>query len=391
MSTIDERLVAQQRFVQNSSLGFLLAAIRLSRGIVEVLGDVLIMVARKVAEMRSVNRWGARPTEQQQAKLERMLHQWETEGNHGDRRGPFDGEVLNGAEVFWLAVQATRSRIRETEAEIEQFLRDLSTSGSIKPFRLSELHLEGASLEKARLERANLLQAHLNGANLVRAHLEDAYLQWAHLQGVDLRGGHLRGSNLVDANLQGAVVAGAGLQQANFYKADLRKGDFAEANLCGSSLMEADLRGANLSHAIFDIEANLADAKLGNRENGFAAVTDTAWNGVILTSVDWSGLFRKHWWSPLSGGKLGDDQRDPRTTARAHRQLALALRAQGLNAEAAELDYRAHIRARRNLWRKGQFSAYLASWLACIVAGYGYRLGRCFAFYASVVVLVPPH
>ncbi len=103
--------------------------------------------------------------------------------------------------------------------------------------------------------------------------------------------------------------------------------------------------------------------------------------------MDWSGLSRKHWWLPLSGGKLGDDRRDPRTSARAHRQLALALRSQGLNAEAAELDYRAHIRVSKDLWNKEQYLASLFSWLACVVFGYGYRLGRCFALYAGVILL----
>jgi len=367
--------------------------------------------------------------------LEETLRKWEAESNPGDRRGPFDGTPLNGADVFWLAIC---SLSHHSKVEAERLLR----MSLIPPIDLSRIHLEGAHLEKAwltgahlerahlekawltgahlegarlvwanlvgaHLERAHLVEAHLVGAHLEGAHLERAYLERADLEGAHLEGArlekvilrraYLKGANLrraglreailVDADLRGANVTRADLQQANLYRTDLREGEFAEADLRGSSLVAADLRGANLSRAIFDIEANLADAKLGDRECGFASVIDTAWNGVILASVDWSGLFRNHWWLPLSRGKLGDDQRDPRTAARAHRQLAMALRAQGLNAEAAELDYRAHIRASKDLWNKKRYPAALFSWLACAVFGYGYRLGRCLALYVGVVLL----
>ena len=394
--------------------------------------------------------WGTHPTEQRKDELEETLRKWEAESNPGDRRGPFDGTPLNGADVFWLAIC---SLSHHSKVEAERLLR----MSLIPPIDLSRIHLEGAHLEKAwltgahlegarlvwanlvgaHLVGANLVGAHLVGANLVGAHLEGAYLERAHLveahlveahlvgahlegahleraylERADLEGAHLEGARLekvilrraylkganlrraglreailVDADLRGANVTRADLQQANLYRTDLREGEFAEADLRGSSLVAADLRGANLSRAIFDIEANLADAKLGDRECGFASVIDTAWNGVILASVDWSGLFRNHWWLPLSRGKLGDDQRDPRTAARAHRQLAMALRAQGLNAEAAELDYRAHIRASKDLWNKKRYPAALFSWLACAVFGYGYRLGRCLALYVGVVLL----
>jgi len=436
------------------------------------------------------NGWGTHPTEQRQAELEGMLRKWESESDHGPRRSPFDGIPLNGAEVFWLTIQAAPDDI--SKAKAEQLLRGPFTPSPIGPFDLSKLHLDGAYLPGAHLEKADLRGAHLDGANLRGAHLDGADLRGAHLEkadlgaahlekidfagayldgaylpgayldgaylvgaplkgvtlqaahlkganlrgayldradlarayldGADLQGAHLEGAHLqgahlegaylqeaylkgafleaahlektdlrkailVDANLRGVNVTRASLQRANLYRADLREGEFDEADLRGSSLVAADLRGADLSRAIFDIEANLADAKLGDRNCGFASVIDTGWNGVILASVDWSGLFRKHWWQPLSGGKLGDDRRGSRLAARAHRQLALALRAQGLNAEAAELDYRAHIRASKDLWHKGQYLAAFASWLACAVFGYGYRLGRCFALYVGVVLL----
>ncbi len=195
-------------------LGFLLvAAIRLSKGIIEVLRDVLRMVAHKVAEMRSVDRWGTRPTRQRQAELEETLHEWEAEGDHGDRRGPFDGTLLNGAEVFWLAVQAALDDI--SEAEAEQFLRNSSTPGPIDAFSLSRLHLEGANLEEAHLDQAYLLGAYLNGA----------YLAGAYLNRANLKGAHLQGAVLVGAHLQGVVLVGAYLEDSNLQWAWTRPHD----------------------------------------------------------------------------------------------------------------------------------------------------------------------
>ena len=88
------------------------------------------------------------------------------------------------------------------------------------------------------------------------------------------------------------------------------------------------------------------------------------------------------------GMRLGDDQHEEAPVAgRANQQLALALRAQGLNAEAAELDYRARVWRLRDLCHKRQYLAALFSWLSYIVCGYGYRLRRCFAFYIGAILV----
>ncbi len=366
------------------------------------------------------NRWGVRPLEQRQVELQETLRRWEAEGNRGSCRGPFDGTLLSGADVFWLAFLAISSGMRN-KAEAEQILRTFHFSQTLNPFDLSELHLEGAVLTQAHLERANLRGAHLDGAILSEARLEEADLAGAHLEKADLMGAHLEKANLREAHLEKAnlreaslceaiVVKAelcesdltkANLQRANLFDADLREGVFDEADLRGASLVKAKLHRANLSRTLFDVETNLADAEMGDRKCGFVSVIDTTWNGVNLASVDWSALFPERWWRPRSGGKLGDDQLGLRTSARAHRQLALALRSQGLNAEASELDYRAHIRTGKDLRPKARpkgfrpslahfaayLPAYLASCLAYVVCGYGYRLWRCFAFYVGVVLL----
>ena len=44
--------------------------------------------------------WGDDITEEREAELGAILAIWDTEIDHGDRRGPFDGAHLSGADVF---------------------------------------------------------------------------------------------------------------------------------------------------------------------------------------------------------------------------------------------------------------------------------------------------
>jgi len=70
---------------------------------------------------------------------------------------------------------------------------------------------------------------------------------------------------------------------------------------------------------------------------------------------------------------------------RANRQLAVALRAQGLDEEAARFAYRAQLLQRIVLRRQGKFAAYLFSQLLDLLAGYGYRPGRSVIAYLVVI------
>ena len=73
--------------------------------------------------------------------------------------------------------------------------------------------------------------------------------------------------------------------------------------------------------------------------------------------------------------------------ARANRQLALALRAQGLSDGANRFDYQAQTLERVVFWRQRRYGAYAFSLLLWALAGYGYRLGRIVFAYLSVVAL----
>jgi hypothetical protein len=70
---------------------------------------------------------------------------------------------------------------------------------------------------------------------------------------------------------------------------------------------------------------------------------------------------------------------------RANRQLAVALRAQGLDEEAARFAYRAQILQRTVLRRQGKFGQYLFSLVLDLLAGYGYRPGRSLMAYLVVI------
>jgi len=258
---------------------------------------------------------------------------------------------------------------------------------------LQEAHLQNAFLDRANLQGAALAGANLQGAtltgvdlrevNLHTVHLRDANLAFANMQGTDLGGANLQGAHVRWANLQGANLGGTNLQGANF----------DGANLQGAYISDANLKGASLATSIFDLHTKLTNSTLGDREQGFVTVADALWNGVNLAVVDWSDLLPERPWLPFSKrGLLGDDRQAAKDklyhiAARANRQLSLALRAQAINAEAGELDYRAHVWDRKDLWRRRNIFAWIGSWLIWLVSGYGYRLGHSLALYVGTIVL----
>ncbi|HEY7020176.1 MAG TPA: hypothetical protein VH349_03600 [Ktedonobacterales bacterium] len=51
-------------------------------------------------EPKSADAWGDDITEEREAELGAILATWDAEADHGNRRGPFDGAHLSGADVF---------------------------------------------------------------------------------------------------------------------------------------------------------------------------------------------------------------------------------------------------------------------------------------------------
>src|SRR5258708_673278 len=92
--------------------------------------------------------WGDDISEERQAELEQRLQAWEQEADHGERKGPFDGVLLRGADVFWLAAR-TLAGTGESQAVTEQKERLLRAPYDVLlmlELRFEGLHLEGVHL-----------------------------------------------------------------------------------------------------------------------------------------------------------------------------------------------------------------------------------------------------
>jgi Pentapeptide repeats (8 copies) len=301
-------------------------------------------------EQTPADAWGQPINAERQAELRGYLDRWETETDHGRRRGPFypsgfePGSVeekvrLTGADVSWLAEQSERDE-----------------SG-----HLSNLNLEQARLFKAHLEGANLKFVHLEHANLAYAHLEKANLGSVHLEGARLSSAHLEGADLGDARLEGA--------------------NLGEAHLEGADLSYAHLEGARLTGVWLDSKTVLTHAYLDDKTR----LGDIHWSGVgavDLTTPSWANvrtLGDEH------GVGLRADDFDHEAVVRAYRQVAAQLRAQGMNEVADRFLFRAQVRQRGVLLRRLHIPQYLGSWILAILAGYGYRPGRTLFWYFAVI------
>ncbi|HLX56312.1 MAG TPA: pentapeptide repeat-containing protein [Ktedonobacteraceae bacterium] len=238
---------------------------------------------------------------------------------------------------------------------------------------MASVHLEGATLSRAHLEQADLYKAHLEGANLYRTHLEEAYLKEARLEQSSLIRAQLKGTWLIRTHLEGA--------------------NLKEAHLEGSSLREARLEGAVLREAFFDTSTNLRNITLGNEKFGFALLADVRWSGVNLAVVNWlqvkilgDDLIARH--RKTSQGEKKEKAiriEEYQAAARANRQLAAALRDQGMHEEANHFAYHAHILYRKVLWWERKPLSFFFAWFLYLLAGYGYRPERSVIAYLFVV------
>jgi hypothetical protein len=77
--------------------------------------------------------------------------------------------------------------------------------------------------------------------------------------------------------------------------------------------------------------------------------------------------------------------KDYTAAVRANRQLAVALRAQGLDEEAARFAYRAQVLQRRVALRRLRLGSYSFSLFLDGLAGYGYKPGRSVVVYLAVI------
>lgn len=336
-------------------------------------------------------------------KLSRADIEWLL-ATHENGQGPVDWNDISQCERHGLDLRgADLSGIDLSGLPLARMLGGL-TGGN-----WANVTLEQRDQAAVRLEKAYLKEVHLEGAILGRARLEHAYLGEAHLEQAYLRAARLEGADLGKAHLQCTDFGRAHLKWAYLREAHLEGANLAEAHLEGASLREACLEGkyilksnedylevlppTDLRGAYFDTATNLEGAKLGNGELGFVPLADIRWSNINLSVVDWAKVkmlgdeqearrVKKH----DSSVKNKEERfRQYRAAVRANRQLAVALREQGLNEEASRFAYRAQVLERKVLWRQRKPLTYLFSWFLFLIAGYGYRPIRSVITYLLVI------
>ena len=266
--------------------------------------------------------------------------------------------------------------------------------------------------QRTTLKQRDMASVHLEGADLSGAHLEGAILEGAYLNGATLRGTFLQGAFLFRADLRNTYLRGVHLERASLRGTRLE----------GAYLPNAHLQGADLRNAFFDGASNIEEITLSDEKLGAAIIADISWSNANLAVVDWTNVTR-----------LGDEAKahqrqtgqgftknrakqleDYRAAVRATRQLANAMRAQGMNEEAIPFAYRAQVLQRKVLWRQvlwgeaelsrqgisatsspqqlqglwrrfRKFVALSFSFFLDAIAGYGYRPGRTAFIYLIVL------
>ncbi len=214
------------------------------------------------------------------------------------------------------------------------------------------------------------------------ADLREAHLFGINLEGVSLQRADLTGANLRYANLRRTNLLGANLRSAYLWDTDLTDAVLRETNLAGADLGEALLNHADLRLARMDAATVLIDCSL----DAETLVADVAWNGAPLSRLDLS-----------NAATLGDEANVQkarnraervityRIAARAYRELATALRSQGLSSEASRYRQREQVMERRGRLMEGKLGQWVFSWLLNIVSGYGDKPGRALVCYLGVI------
>ncbi|HEY0757075.1 MAG TPA: pentapeptide repeat-containing protein [Ktedonobacteraceae bacterium] len=307
---------------------------------------------------------------------------------------PFKDIKLNRADVEWLLAHHENGRGPVNYSYEEQReRRGLDLRGALlQQVDLQHLPLahmlgglnwqernrtpERRDMAAVHLEGAILSWAHLEGAELYMAHLEKADFYMAHLQGASVRKAHLEGASLRMAHLEGMPTTARGSEHEQ------------EHEESSTYLPPADLRAA-----FFDNATDLRSATLGSEAYGFVRFADVQWRDTNLGVIDWSdvtmlGDERRARQHLAAGGKRKDTEtrvNDYREAMRANRQLAVALRNQGLNEEAVDFLYRAQQLARSVLYLRRKPGAYLFSIFLDLLAGYGYKPVRSVIAYLFLV------
>jgi uncharacterized protein YjbI with pentapeptide repeats len=243
-----------------------------------------------------------------------------------------------------------------TRGELRWIMRERNWSGT-------DDELRTGATTTADLRAADLRGAHLEEIRLIWANLTEALLDGTHLDGA-----LLRGVNFTAAHLDDATLAGASLRRAIFSATDLHRTD-----LCA-----ADLHGARL-----DALTILRDVKV-DASTHFA---DVVWNNAPLAEVDWTPVRVLGEERDITGAKSRRERIAAcRAAIRAYRGLAMALRAQGLSAEALRYRLRAMRLERQVHLLEGRVLPGIGLWLVDWLTGFGTRSQRILLIYVIAVL-----
>jgi uncharacterized protein YjbI with pentapeptide repeats len=357
----------------------------------------------KRTERISGNRWWKTELDipvQRQEELKKALR--DADSAYG---APFRDIKLRRPDIVWLL---------RNEENILDSLPDSEKQASIDQTRLN--------LREADLHELNLSDLPLAKSLLIDANLKDSYLFRVDLERAELSRANLEGANLEEAILRSASAKEAKLEDARMSGTDMRNAYFESAHFDKAFLAEADMRGATLESAHFD-DASLDSAKLGgavlkgaffnegtslksvwltDEQYGAASICDVRWNDVnlavvtdiisqlrILGEEKEAIFFEAHpveisKWSPLSSQDT--KSASYAEAVRANRQLAVALREQGLNEEALYFSYKAQRLQRKVYQYRKQRIRRFVSRLLDFFAGYGYKPWRALRAYVATVI-----
>jgi len=261
---------------------------------------------------------------------------------HEDGRGPVDWDEVSQRKRQGLDVRGADLSDQDLTGLPLANLR-----GGLTGNEWDQATTKQRQMASVRLERATLTYAHLEGSALTYAHLEGARIVTAHLEAADLQGAH--------------------------WGAD---------------------PPADIHRAFFDAATKLENAQLANDSGVGPRMVDVHWGGTNLGTVDWrpvrvlGDVYRARQ-RTLANGKLKDREqrfRDFRQAVSANRQLAAALRAQGLSEDADRFAYRAQRLQREVLRRQRRYLAWAGSALLDGLAGYGFKPARALLVYLVLIV-----
>lgn len=337
---------------------------------------------------------------------------------------PFKDIQLTRADVEWLLMKHERGRGPIAWSDPAQRERQ---GIDLRGASLQRVNLRGLPLARlcGGLSREEWTAATLEQRAGAGIHLERADLSEAHLEGALLRGAFLQDATLHATHLEQAVLFKAHLERTYLREAHLERANMNSAHLEGTYFREAWLMGTDLRHAVCDNATIFEKVTLFDKQWGCTRLADVHWVDCNLAVINWRIVLRLGDEDPTQALALSSEHAGSfkekqdhleayQAAVRAYRQLANAMRSQGMNEEAVPFAYRAQILQRKVLWRQvlwGQvptslaedvageirqrarqlwrrvrtFGAYIFSQFLDVLAGYGCKPGRSLGIYLLTI------